>query len=277
MSMDGWIKVHRSILDNPIWSDRPFSKGQAWIDIILLANHKGKDVLVGNRMQHISRGSFLTSELKLMDRWGWSKKKVRGFLELLVSVNMIEKNGNRQGTVINVVNYGKYQDFGTENEPIRDHEGTERRPRRIHNQERKNDKNDKNGIDNMSSGTSAERDPEYPYKEIVDYLNQKAGTSYRSTSKDTRKHIQARVNEGYTVEDLKAVIDKKIQEWGGEPKPGEKDMRPYIRPSTLFGTKFENYLQAPSAKQTRSVNNGFNNFQGRDYKDMSDLERKLIQ
>lgn len=54
-------------------------------------------------------------------------------------------------------------------------------------------------------------------------------------------------------------------------------MRPYIRPSTLFGTKFENYLQAPSAKQTKSVNNGFNNFQGRDYKDMSDLERKLIQ
>ena len=80
-----------------------------------------------------------------------------------------------------------------------------------------------------------------------------------------------------TVEDFKAVIDKKVQEWGAEPKPGEKDMRPYIRPSTLFGTKFENYLQAPSAKQTRSVNNGFNNFQGRDYKDMSDLERKLIQ
>ena len=76
--MEGWIKVHRGILENPIWIDRPFSKGQAWIDIILLANHKGKDVLVGNRMQHISRGSFLTSELKLMDRWGWSKKKVRG-------------------------------------------------------------------------------------------------------------------------------------------------------------------------------------------------------
>ena len=119
-------------------------------------------------MQHISRGSFLTSELKLMDRWGWSKKKVRGFLELLVSVNMIEKIGNRQGTVIKRCKLRKISGFWELKNGNRkgDHEGTERRPRKGTQPRRKNDKNDKNSIDNMPSGTSAERNPEYPYKEI---------------------------------------------------------------------------------------------------------------
>lgn len=74
------------------------------------------------------------------------------------------------------------------------------------------------------------------YKEAVDYLNQKAGTKYKSNSKNTTKHIQARINEGYTVEDFKIVIDKKCSEWLNT------DMEKYLCPETLFGSKFEKYL-----------------------------------
>lgn len=77
------------------------------------------------------------------------------------------------------------------------------------------------------------------YVEIIDYLNQKAGTRYRATTSSTRKHIKARIDEGFTVEDFKTVIDKKCAEWLGNPK-----MEQYIRPETLFGTKFEGYLNA---------------------------------
>lgn len=115
---------------------------------------------------------------------------------------------------------------------------------------------------------------EYPYREIVDYLNEKAGTSFRSTSRDTQKYIRARMTEGYTVEDFKCVIDRKCREWGRMPNPGEKDMRAYLRPSTLFGTKFESYLNEPGDIRVRGK--GFNNFQGRDY-DMKDLESRLIE
>lgn len=80
-----------------------------------------------------------------------------------------------------------------------------------------------------------------PYKEIVDYLNQKAGTSYKHKTKATQSHINARLNEGFTVEDFKAVIDKKTAEWKGNEK-----MQMYLRPETLFGSKFESYLNAPS-------------------------------
>ena len=73
---------------------------------------------------------------------------------------------------------------------------------------------------------------------IVDYLNQKVGTSYRPNSKNTVKHINARLTDGFTVDDFKTVIDKKCEEWKGT------DMEQYLRPETLFGTKFESYLNA---------------------------------
>ena len=128
--MEGWIKVHRGILENPIWIDRPFSKGQAWIDIILLANHKGKRRTGWKPNAAYKPRQFLTSELKLMDRWGWSKKEGKRVSGTSCVGQHDREKWNRQGTVINVVNYGKYQDLGTENEPIGDREGTERRPRR---------------------------------------------------------------------------------------------------------------------------------------------------
>ena len=73
-------------------------------------------------------------------------------------------------------------------------------------------------------------------KEIVDYLNKKCGTNYRHTTANTKKHIKARLNEKYTVDDFKTVIDKKCAEWKGT------DMEKYLAPDTLFGSKFEKYL-----------------------------------
>lgn len=74
------------------------------------------------------------------------------------------------------------------------------------------------------------------YSDAVEYLNLKAGTKYKYNSKNTTKHIQARIREGYTLEDFKTVIDKKCSEWLNT------DMEKYLCPETLFGPKFEKYL-----------------------------------
>ncbi|UKL29984.1 hypothetical protein [Bacillus phage PK1] len=79
-----------------------------------------------------------------------------------------------------------------------------------------------------------------PFAEIVTYLNDTANTSYRSSSKKTQQLINARVNEGFSLEDFKAVIQKKTAEW-----LHDKEMSKYLRPETLFGTKFEGYLNQP--------------------------------
>jgi len=76
-----------------------------------------------------------------------------------------------------------------------------------------------------------------PSLEIIDYLNSKAGTNFRSSSKDNQKWINARIAEGFTLVDFKRVIDNKVSEWKSDIK-----MAPYLRPSTLFSPKFEAYL-----------------------------------
>lgn len=107
--MSGWIKIHRDILYHEIWSDKPFSKGQAWIDLLLWANHSDNKCMIGNKVEEVKRGSFITSDLKLMDRWGWGRKKVQLFLKFLESESMIMRNANNKRTVITIVNYDVYQ------------------------------------------------------------------------------------------------------------------------------------------------------------------------
>lgn len=72
--------------------------------------------------------------------------------------------------------------------------------------------------------------------EVVAYLNQKAGTSFRANSEATRRLIHARTAEGFGLDQFRTVIDKKVAEWKGT------EMSVYLRPQTLFGTKFESYL-----------------------------------
>ena len=84
---------------------------------------------------------------------------------------------------------------------------------------------------------------------IVEYLNEKANTNYKPSTRKTIDCINARFTEGFTVDDFKTVIDKKCAEWIGDHK-----MEQYLRPETLFGTKFEGYLNAKTTK--KSVNTG---------------------
>ena len=73
--------------------------------------------------------------------------------------------------------------------------------------------------------------------DIVEYLNKKANKNYKHNSDKTRRFIDARLNEGFTLEDFKKVIDNKCRSWLNDER-----MNQYLRPETLFGTKFESYL-----------------------------------
>lgn len=79
-------------------------------------------------------------------------------------------------------------------------------------------------------------------RQIVTYLNHKTGKNFKHTTKQTRSLINARIAEGFTVDDFHRVIDNKVAEWARDPK-----MAAYLRPETLFGAKFEGYLQQRAA------------------------------
>ena len=104
--------------------------------------------------------------------------------------------------------------------------------------------NNTNINNNIYSPVSSKQD-KIPYQDIVEYLNLKANTKFRFTSEKTRKLIKARINENFTVEDFKTVIDNKCDEW-----LNDDEMKIYLRPETLFGSKFESYLNQKRKKIT---------------------------
>lgn len=108
-----------------------------------------------------------------------------------------------------------------------------------------------------------------PYQAVIDYLNQVCGTKYHATTAKTRECIRARWREGARLEDFKRVIDRKARDWLNT------DRAEYLRPETLFGTKFEGYLNAPESKPKKKAIQ-FNTFHQREY-DYEDMQKKLLQ
>ena len=102
-----------------------------------------------------------------------------------------------------------------------------------------------NELNNNGEQTDTSNDS---VKEIINYLNSVIGSNYRYKATVTQRYIKARLNEGFTVDNFKKVIDKKTEEWQGT------EMAQYLRPETLFGTKFESYLNAP--KKSRKTDAG---------------------
>ncbi|ANT43282.1 DNA replication protein [Lactococcus phage 38502] len=101
-----------------------------------------------------------------------------------------------------------------------------------------------------SNNMSDKSDDVIPYSEIISYLNEKAGRSFKTTEAHKR-FIKARWNENYKLDDFKKVVDNKVADWTGKTingQPAEK----YLQPSTLFGTKFDNYLNQTPMRQEQA-------------------------
>lgn len=114
--LEGWLKLYRSIQNHWLWEDKPFSRGQAFIDLLLMANHKDNKILFNGELIEIKRGSRITSLRQLSDAWGWSTTKVKKFLELLEKENMITVKSDNKKTLVTIENYGVYQEVGNTEE-----------------------------------------------------------------------------------------------------------------------------------------------------------------
>ena len=116
-----------------------------------------------------------------------------------------------------------------------------------------------------------------PYREIIDYLNQKTGKSFKHSAAGHRKAIKARWNEGYRPDDFKKVIDNKCSDWLKDTK-----MVQYLQPSTLFGTKMDQYLNQvrQNSNPGKTLGNGSGIYGQTFTKDsdpaLSDEDRKRI-
>jgi hypothetical protein len=117
--MSGWIALYRSLTTHWLYPvNRPFTKLEAWIDLLMMVNWETKSVAIGSKMVECQRGEIITSQLKLMKRWGWSKSKLLSYQKILQKDRMIDVKSDNEKTTIKLLNYEEYQAV-IENEKIK--------------------------------------------------------------------------------------------------------------------------------------------------------------
>lgn len=142
----GWVAIHRKIEKNPLWLSEPFTKAQAWLDLIIFANHTDGEMNIRGNIIPIKRGQIGWSELTMSKRWKWSRNKVRRFLEYLETIQQTSSNHSKNETaddtaesryittITTILNYDLYQNDTAD-------DTAETKKRNINNNETINNKN----------------------------------------------------------------------------------------------------------------------------------------
>ena len=224
--------LKRSIVTDQLYFLEKFSKFQAWQDLIYLANWDTGSVKQGFDIINLERGELCHAEDYLCQRWRWSKGKVRRFLNWCVkderlTIRQIVTGSNQRRNVVKLVNYDKHQI------PLKYSSNT------LDNTDSNQDSNQTNNNPNNKPNKSN------IVEEILNDLNRLTGKNFRHTTKDYVKTINARLNEGYTLEDFKKVNKTKFEEWKHDAQFSR-----FLRPATLYCAKhFDTYLNTDNSKK----------------------------
>ena len=173
MSDKGYIKLYRDIQDHWLWQNERFDRKSAWIDLLLMANHKDRKMLFDGELVTIKRGQILTSIRKLSARWHWSMSTVIKFLNILEQDTMITRDSNTKRTVLTLVNYEVWQSSetptGTPSETQSETQSETRCETNKNDKNVKNDKNEKNT--NRFVPPTVDEVREYVVEKNYEYVN----------------------------------------------------------------------------------------------------------
>lgn len=206
MSKQGFIQLHRKIQDHWLYQEkRTFSKFEAWIDMLMLANHKDNKFVLGNELVEVKRGQFITSIRKLEDRWNWSNTKIINFLKLLESDEMIVFKSDTKKTVITIDKYDFYHDNGSGKTSPKHHESDTNTSRKHTN----NNDNNVNNVNKYSRKQVYDETSDYYQLAIFFYEQIKKNNpnhkepNFQTWSDDIRKMIEL---DGRTDEQVKYLM-----------------------------------------------------------------------
>lgn len=212
----GFIKLHRKIKDSPLWKDLNSKQRDIFINLLMMANHKGSMWIFDGIEYKLKPGQMITSleSIKKECAKDVSIQNIRTCLLKLEKHGFLTNKSTNKNRLITIENWELYQI--SEKKQQANQQATNKQLTT-----NKNDKKDKN---------------KYIYSRVITRLNQLTGKNYKSTTKKTIDCIDARLNEEFTEEDFYKVIEIKAKEWLGTK------YEIYLRPETLFGNKFEGYL-----------------------------------
>lgn len=229
----GHFRIHRELYHKPIWKQSTPEQKVVLMTLIAMAWFKPNEWEWKGEKFKTEPGQFVTSLQSIADDCGKgiTIQNVRSSLIRFEKLEFLTNVSTKEGRLITIANWGLYQ--YTEQEPTKVSTKTQQRV-------------------NKDPTTKEEcikeiREENNIIRLVVEHLNTVTGKAYKFNSAKTVSCILARVNEGFNdIEDYKKVIDSKYKQWNGT-----KD-EIYIRPETLFGTKFEGYLQTAPKEQSNS-------------------------
>lgn len=142
--MIGWFKIHRQLLNSPFWTCEPFTRGQAWVDLIGLTNHADNFFYCRGIKVDVKRGQCGWSEVALAQRWKWSRSKLRKFLNDLEKEQQIKQQKGNVNQIITIINYEIYQEKEQQTEQQKDSRKTTEEQQKDTNKNDNNIKNENN-------------------------------------------------------------------------------------------------------------------------------------
>lgn len=190
----------------------------------------------------ISDKGCYASNKHFADFFGLSKSRVSEVINSLSNKRYISITYTRKGQEIKNRNIKVFEKL---NRGIQDSE----------EEYSENAKGSNTSFSNTKEYMSGKPDEQIPYKKIIDYLNEQANKHFKVTEK-WKTLIRARWNEGQTYDDFIKVIDTKVQQWSGDAT-----MDKYLRPVTLFGNKFDDYLNEYQPKKQNNASNSLSETQ----------------
>jgi uncharacterized phage protein (TIGR02220 family) len=237
----GYVKLWRKSIDTGWLSNHKMWVFWSWC--LMKASHKEHKLIVGYKQVHLMPGDLVFGLDKASAELKISVRSIRTILDFLKKSENITIKTTNKFSVISITNWDTYQSEKSENDNQNDKQTTNKRQTNDNKQECKECKEEKEYISDVKK-LPKEKDEAIPYKEIIEYLNKKANKHYDYKTESTRKLIKARWGKNgnsKTIEDFFTVIDNKCAAWLNEEFNG-KPASNYLRPETLFGNKFESYL-----------------------------------
>lgn len=199
----GFIALYRDILDHWIWTEKPFDRPRAWIDLLLTVNYADKEFMFNGKITTVKRGSIITSISKLSERWEWSTTKVSNFLNLLEKEGMISQKRTSKNTVLTIDNYAFWQDIELE-----------KNIKKISEKEQKNNRAKTEKFQKNNRKIQLNQDK--PSRTKINQVNKEnklctesEADSMQNTNLCKNKFIDLSLNDGSLFE----VSDSDVQEW----------------------------------------------------------------
>lgn len=231
---NGFICLHREILSKPIWLNSTPEQCKILVTLLLMANYKQNKWEWQGKLFECQPGQFVTSAKSIEEACGVgvTRQNIRTALKRFEKLEFLTMQSTKTGLFITIVNWQKYQTNESEANQDANQQLTISQPTANHQLTTNEQSNNITNINNIVG-------------QVVDYLNLKTNKAFKCSTASTIKAVNARIAQGYALQDFQKVIDNKCDDWLDDAK-----MNKYLCPDTLFRPgHFEKYLnQKPKSK-----------------------------